>query len=315
MTRPTFSALDPAGVQATHIADLFWQYAAIAGAVFVLVTGALVVAIAQRRSDDELDERSSPGKRRAVGVATTITCIALFAMLFLSVEASRAIASLGTENAFTVEVKGHKWWWEVTYPASMAGTQFTTAYEIHIPVRRSVELKLTSADVIHSFWVPSLHGKRDLVPGKKTTLVLRADQPGRYEGQCAEFCGTQHANMRFVIVAESESDLKAWMARSLAPAVTPDEPVKLHGQEVFVRSRCIACHAIGGTEAFARIGPDLTHVASRREIAMGTVPNGPGHMAGWIVDPNGIKPGVIMPGTPLAPDDLNALVAYLGSLK
>jgi cytochrome c oxidase subunit 2 len=186
---------------------------------------------------------------------------------------------------------------------------------MHVPVGRTVEVKLASADVIHSFWVPSLAGKRDAIPGKSSSMVIRADAPGRYEGQCAEFCGTQHANMRFVVVAESEDEFRAWMAHSLSPAVTPDDPVKLQGQQVFQKSRCIACHAIGGTEAFATIGPDLTHVASRRELAMGTIPNSPGHLAGWIVEPQSTKPGVIMPGTPLAADDLNALITYLGSLR
>jgi cytochrome c oxidase subunit 2 len=320
MIAPAFSALEPAGVQSQRIADLFWSYSYIAAVVFVLVTGALVTAIVRRRApghDDksELSEAEIRPRRRAVSVATVVTAVTLIVMLFLSVATSRALASLSTKDAITVEVIGHKWWWEFQYPASVAGTHFTTAYEMHVPVGRPVEVKLASADVIHSFWVPSLNGKRDAIPSKRSSLVLQADQPGRYEGQCAEYCGTQHANMRFVVVAESQAEFEAWTARSLAPAVTPDDPVKLQGQQVFQKSRCIACHAIGGTEAFATVGPNLTHVASRREIGMGTLPNGPGHLAGWIVDPQAAKPGVIMPGTPLEPDDLIALITYLGSLK
>ena len=170
-------------------------------------------------------------------------------------------------------------------------------------------------DVIHSFWVPSLHGKRDVILAKNSSLVIQADEPGRYEGQCAEFCGTQHANMRFVVIAESEADFHAWMEHALAPAPAPDDDTKRHGLEVFRTNRCIACHAIGGTDAFATVGPNLTHVASRRELAMGTIPNSPGHLAGWIVDPQSTKPGAIMPNTALPPDDLLALLAYLGSLK
>jgi len=314
------SAFDRAGVQSDRIADLFWTYFDISALVFVLVLGALVVAVF-RRTRPDAPERSVPSveaerpKRRAVGIATAFTVVTLIAMLFLSVKTSRALASLGTKDAISVSVVGHKWWWEFQYPASVAGLHFTTAYEMHIPVGRPVEVKLESHDVIHSFWVPSLHGKRDAIPGKKGSLVLQADRPGRYEGQCAEFCGLQHANMRFVVVAESDEDFKKWLAHSLTPAVTPDDPVKLQGQEVFMKSRCSVCHAISGTDAFATVGPNLTHLASRRELAMGTLPNTPGHLAGWIVDPQSTKPGVPMPGTPLPPEELNALLTYLRSLE
>jgi cytochrome c oxidase subunit 2 len=317
---PSPSALDPSGVQSSRIADLFWAYFDISALVFVLVMGAFVVAIFRKRTPDD-PEKTEPAehierpRRRAVTVATVLTVVALIIMLVLSVATSRALASLGTKDAISVEVIGHRWWWEFQYPAAVAGTHFTTAYEMHVPVGRPIEVKLSSHDVIHSFWVPSLSGKRDLIPGKRGSIVLQADRPGRYEGQCAEYCGTQHANMRFVVVAESEQDFKAWLAHSLSPAVTPDDPVKLAGQQVFQKGRCAACHAISGTDAFGTVGPNLTHIASRRELAMGTIANGPGHMAGWIVDPQSTKPGVIMPGTPLPPEDLNALITYLGSLK
>jgi cytochrome c oxidase subunit 2 len=317
---PPSSALDPAGIQASRIDGLFWAYFDISALVFVLVVGAFVVAVFRKRRPDLTEKREPPEaverpRRRAVTAAGALTVVALIVMLFLSIATSRALASLGTRDAITVEVVGHRWWWEFQYPASVAGTHFTTAYEMHVPVGRPVEVKLASNDVIHSFWVPSLHGKRDAIPGKRATLVLQADHPGRYEGQCAEFCGTQHANMRFVVVAERDEEFKAWLAHSLSPAVTPDDPVKLQGQQVFLNSRCAACHAISGTDAFATVGPNLTHIASRRELAMGTLGNDRGHLAGWIVDPQSSKPGVIMPGTPLAPDDLNALITYLGSLK
>jgi cytochrome c oxidase subunit 2 len=317
---PVHDALAPKGLEANRIADLFWSYSYVCAIVFVLVTGMLVLAITRRRTPDAMDRSELPpaalrSRERVVGAASTVTVITLIVLLVLSVATSRALASLDTKDAITVEVTGHKWWWELTYPASVAGMQFTTAYEMHIPVGKPIQVKLASADVIHSFWVPSLQGKRDAIPTKHATLVLQADEPGRYEGQCAEFCGTQHANMRFVVVAESEADFKAWMAHSLSPAVTPDDPVKLQGQQVFQKSRCVACHTISGTDAFATVGPNLTHVASRHAIAMGTLPNGPGHLAGWIVDPQSTKPGVVMPGTPLEPDDLNALITYLGSLK
>jgi cytochrome c oxidase subunit 2 len=320
MIAPTASALHPAGIQSQRIAELFSVYCYIAGVVFVVVLTALAIGIARKRHPDEGEKRelsfaASMSRFRAVSIATGLTCLTLVAMLLLSVMTSRAMASLRTPDAIRVNVTGHKWWWEFTYPSGTAGTQFTTAYEMHIPVGRPVQVDLTSADVIHSFWVPSLNGKRDAFPGKHLSIFIRADQPGRYEGQCAEFCGAQHANMRLVVVAESEAEFNAWMAHSLEPAPVPEDPLALRGREVFLKSRCVTCHAIGGTDAFATVGPNLTHVASRREIAMGTVPNTRGHLAGWIVDPQSTKPGVIMPSTPLAPDDLNALLTYLTSLR
>jgi cytochrome c oxidase subunit II len=320
MNGPSMSAVEPAGIQATRIDDLFWSYFDVSALVFVLVTGMLVIAIVRRKRSDapekrELSEDAMRAKSRAIGLATGMTVITLLVLLILSVATSRALASLGTKDAVVVDVIARKWWWEFQYPATVGGTHFSTAYEMHVPIGRPVEVRLASRDVIHSFWVPSLHGKRDAIPGKSTSLVIQADHAGRYEGQCAEFCGTQHANMRFVVIAETEEQFKAWLASSIAPAVAPDDPVKLQGREVFHKSRCVTCHSIGGTDAFATVGPNLTHVASRRDLAMGTIPNSPGHLAGWIVDPQSTKPGTIMPGTPLEPDDLNALITYLGSLK
>lgn len=312
MMTPGDSVLEPAGIQAARIADLFWVYLAISTAVFLLVGAAFVCAIVRRRTPEPATDRS---RKRAVAGAIALSFIVLVVMLVLSAATSRALASLGTKNAIQVEVTGHKWWWEFTYPANDAGPQFRTAYEMHVPVGRPIEIKLASADVIHSFWIPSLHGKRDAIPGKNTTLVLEASEPGRYQGQCAEYCGTQHANMRFVVVAESQEDFDKWLAHSRSPSRAPTDDTMRAGLDVFVKSRCIVCHAIGGTEALASVGPDLTHLASRKEVAMGSLPNSRGHLAGWIVDPQSTKPGVVMPGTPLSPPDLNALVAYLGSLE
>jgi cytochrome c oxidase subunit 2 len=315
------SALAPAGVQSTHISELFWGYFDVTALVFILVIGALVTALVRKPRPGEppktepSDDALRP-KRRAVGTATALTVITLVVLLVLSVVTGRALASLSTENAVQIKVVGHRWWWEVWYPdAAQASNTFRTAYEIHVPVGRPVILELESTDVIHSFWVPSLHGKRDLIPGKKTTFVFRTDQPGRYEGMCAEYCGTQHANMRFVVVAEPQADYDAWLAHSRQPAPAPTNEREQRGLEVFRTNKCAVCHAIGGTDAFGTVGPDLTHVASRHALAMGTIGNDRGHLAGWIVDPQGTKPGVIMPGSPLPPDDLDALLTYLGSLK
>jgi cytochrome c oxidase subunit 2 len=182
-------------------------------------------------------------------------------------------------------------------------------------VGRAVELRLIAPDVIHSFWVPSLSGKRDAIPGKDAVLLLQADKPGVYEGQCAEFCGTQHANMRFLVVAESPERFLAWRDHQLQSAAPPTEPLRRHGEQVFMTSRCRTCHAISGTEAFGTVGPDLTHVASRRRLAMGTIENDRAHLKRWLVDPQAAKPGVQMPATPLGAEDERALLAYLEGLK
>jgi cytochrome c oxidase subunit II len=320
MSEPSFSALHASGVQSFRIAELFWSYFYIAVAVFAIVSLALALAIGKARAPSDLPKRELPKparahRQRVIHAATLLTCITLVVMLYQSAATSRGLASLPTADAIRVNVKAHKWWWEFTYPASVAGTQFTTAYEMHLPVGRPVEIDLTSTDVIHSFWVPSLHGKRDAFPGRHSSLFIQANEVGRFEGQCAEFCGVQHANMRFAVVVESAQAFEAWAAHSLAPAPPPNDATKAQGLDVFLKSRCASCHTIGGTEALATAGPNLTHLASRRSIAMGTLPNTRGHLAGWIADPQSIKPGVAMPSTTLEPDDLRALLAYLESLR
>jgi cytochrome c oxidase subunit 2 len=174
---------------------------------------------------------------------------------------------------------------------------------------------LLSADVIHSFWVPNLHGKTDMIPGNPAHTYIQADRPGVFGGQCAEFCGHQHANMRFEVVAESEDDFQAWLAAQRAPAPDPATESQKRGKQVFMTNSCVLCHTISGTSAQSRVGPDLSHVAGRRKIAAGTLDNARGNLAGWVTDPHGVKPGVRMPPNPVAPADLHALLDYLESLK
>jgi cytochrome c oxidase subunit II len=302
----------PAGIQAERIDDLFWAFTDVSAVVFVLVVGALVLALARRKTPD--DREKTEKKEKVVAGAAVLTVVALLVLLVMSIVTSRAMASLSPKDAIQIEVTGRKWWWQFDYADADPSKIITTSYEIHIPVGRPVEFTLKSADVIHSFWVPALDGKRDAIPSKRSTMILRADKPGRYEGQCAEFCGVQHANMRFVVVAESQEAYDAWRMKALTPAKAPADDLQKKGLDVFMKSRCQVCHTIAGTEARGGIGPGLTHVASQKKIAQ-TLDNNPGHLAGWIVDPQGIKPGVAMPRTPLPPDELQALVAYLGSLQ
>jgi cytochrome c oxidase subunit 2 len=313
------SALAPAGAQAARILQLFYQYFDVSAVVFTLVIAALGFALGHKpQPENEKREPSGSAlanRRRAVVWATGATVVTLVGLLVASVATGHAMALLPAPDPVHIQVIGHEWWWELRYPVSGPATRFNTAYELHIPVGRAVELELKASDVIHSFWVPSLSGKRDAIPGKDNVLLIRADKPGVYEGQCAEFCGTEHANMRFLVVAESPEAFAAWKTQQLASSDPPSDPQRAHGLQVFMTSRCSSCHAISGTDAFGTVGPDLTHVASRKRLAMGTLDNDRAHLRRWISDPQQDKPGVQMPGTPLPPADLDALLAYLGGLR
>ena len=214
-----------------------------------------------------------------------------------------------------IRVIGHQWWWEVVYPDTIPQDQIETANEIHIPVGEPVVIAFESQDVIHSFWVPNLNGKRDLIPGYKTSLWLQADRAGVYRGQCAEFCGHEHAKMALVVVAQPPAEFEAWRAKQRQSQLPPTDSVAKRGEQVFLARDCVMCHAIAGTPAGGRTGPDLTHVASRATLAAGTLPNTRGNLGGWIVDPQRIKPGVLMPPNQIAPQDLQALLTYLETLK
>ena len=313
------SALEPAGTQAARILHLFDAYLDVSVVVFTLVITALGFALGRKPQPHtekrELSAGALRSKRRAVTWATVATVSTLLGLLVASVSTGHALALLPSADPVRVQVIAHKWWWEFRYPVGGPATQFSTAYELHIPVHRPVQLELVAPDVIHSFWVPSLTGKRDAIPGKNNVLLLRADQAGVYEGQCAEFCGTEHANMRFLVVAESPKQFATWRDQQLASPAPPTDPERVRGLQVFMTSRCSACHAISGTDAFGTVGPDLTHVASRKRLAMGTIENDRSHLSHWITDPQADKPGVQMPGTPLAIDEQRALLAYLGGLR
>jgi cytochrome c oxidase subunit 2 len=191
----------------------------------------------------------------------------------------------------------------------------TSPNELHIPVGVPIVLNVQSRDVIHSFWVPNLHGKRDLIPGETTRIWIQADTPGVYRGQCAEFCGHQHSNMSFFVVAEPMDAFQAWLQQQRRPAQEPTTDVQRRGREVFLQSPCVSCHTVRGTDAGSRFGPDLTHVAGRLAIAAGTLPNTRGHLAGWIADPQSVKPGTRMPPNGLSADDLQAVLSYVRSLR
>ena len=319
------NALDPTGIQAGRIDHLWWFYFWTTLAVYLLVLLFLFIAIfkVSRKPYIPSGERQrivtgEKGDKRltvAVGVATGITLALLFVLFLADLFTGKSIHSLHSPDALTIKINGHRWWWEATYETLIPSKMVTTAYEIHIPVGKPIQFKLESHNVIHSFWVPNLHGKKDLIPGHPTTIWIRADKPGTYKGQCAEFCGHQHAHMRFLVVAEPQDEFDKWMAHQNANAHIPDTQSQIDGKKYFMQGTCIMCHSIQGTMANGRVGPDLTHVASRQMLASGRVPNNRGYLSGWILDPQHLKPGVQMPQQNLSPNELNALVDYLQSLN
>jgi cytochrome c oxidase subunit 2 len=319
------SVLDPAGAQAVRIAGVWWFFLTVLATIFVVVISAALWSLTRRHrgfEQEPLEQTHSPSPEtearltRTVAGATIVTVALLFVLLVVSVSTGKAISGLGNrKDALAIEVTGNQWWWHVRYLNDDASRIVTTANEIHIPVGRPVMIRGTSHDVIHSFWVPNLHGKRDLIPSRITTEWIEADRPGRYRGQCAEFCGLQHAHMSLWVIAEPEGQFEAWMERQLQPAAEPADPVKQRGREVFLNNACVLCHAIQGTPAGAQTGPDLTHLASRLTIAAGTLPNNRGNLGGWIVDPQSIKPGNHMATVDLKAEELQPLLEYLESLQ
>jgi cytochrome c oxidase subunit II len=304
----TQSALHPAGPAAAEIAWLWWVMLAAFTAVFVLVVVLLLIAVFRKARD----EQAAPplGRTRfVVAGGVVLPVVVVVPLLFLSLETSMALRT--PREGRTVRVVGHQWWWEVRYPQE----GIVTANEVHIPTGERVRLELASADVIHSFWVPQLGGKRDLIPGIENVFWVQADEPGVYRGQCAEYCGTQHAKMAFLVVALPPDEYQAWVSDRQRPRPAPQTPQQERGLQVFLEAGCANCHAVRGTPAAGQTGPDLTHIGGRRTLGAATIPNTHGNLAGWVSDPRPLKPGLKMPAARLAPDDLLALVAYLESLK
>jgi cytochrome c oxidase subunit 2 len=311
------SVLHPTGPGADRIADLWWIMLAAATAVFLLVMAVLLRALTHRKPRAEPHTAGSDKSPTmwvlAGGVA--LPAVVLIPLLILTLKTLSGLTPPRSGTAPEVVITGYQWWWDVQYTAPSEAGGLRSANEIHIPVGRPVRVQLRSEDVIHSFWVPSLQGKLDLVPGQVNTTWLQADTPGVYRGECAEYCGLQHARMHFRVVALSPSDYKAWLADQRKPAPVPTDSVTTAGHAVFMLSGCSFCHTVQGTPARARAGPDLTHIASRLTLAAGTLPNTPGHLAGWVGNPQAIKPGSLMPRIPLRPGELHALLAYLGTLR
>jgi cytochrome c oxidase subunit II len=227
-----------------------------------------------------------------------------------------SLARRGEDARLTIALTGHRWWWSVQYLQPEGGAVSTvTANEIHIPVGQRVRIELLARDVIHSLWVPRLNGKVDLVPGRTNTIWLHADRPGVYRGQCAEFCGLQHARMALYVVAHEPGEFERWLAREREPAAVPAAGSAVEAGFRVFQASCASCHTVRGTTARGVIGPDLTHVASRRSLAAGTLPNTIGHLSAWVAAPQRIKPGSGMPNPQLSAVALQQVGQYLATLR
>jgi cytochrome c oxidase subunit II len=305
------SSLDARGPAAARIEELWWLLL-VATLVPSLITYALLAwATLGPRKRRAFTER---GERALILVGgAVIPGVTVFVLFLASQQVQSETARAPAPPTLTIEVIGHQFWWEVRYP----DYGIVTANELHLPAGQPVRVLLRSADVIHSFWVPNLHGKRDMMPGSTNELWLLAEEPGLFRGQCAEFCGVQHALMSFYVFALPPRELASWLEDNRRLQTEPELSLERRGLEVYREAECSYCHAIGGLvelEEKGSPGPDLTHLASRRTLAAATLDNNRGNLAGWILDPQTHKLGNRMPASRLAPDDLHALLAFLESL-
>lgn len=315
------SAIDPAGPGAAAILDLTWFMVLVLAIIYVLVIAALAFAIARGcRMRGSPMPATLPRERMSafwVGAATVASAIVLTLFVIASFVTDRKLLALERNPAVEITVNAHQWWWEITYSDPVPAKGFVTANELHLPVGRPVKITLQSSDVIHSLWLPNVNGKRDILPGRTETIWLTASETGVWRGRCAEFCGYQHARMQLDVIVESEPDFNRWRAAQVEPSRSPVTPEEQRGQQVFSDYGCLICHSIRGApgSGYSGTAPDLTHLKSRQRIAAGILPNTKGYLAGWVADPQSQKPGVLMPLNLLPPEDFQALIAYLESLK
>jgi len=308
------SAVSPQSGQQRSIAGLFWVMMGAAWLGFGVVVFLIFLGwLRHNRAQLPFGggEGVATGLVLLLGVAVPIVVLAiLFVWADIFVVRSTAAPRPGT-RALTIEVTGHQWFWEVRY----RGTGAVTANEIHIPVGARVRVVGKTDDVIHSFWVPALNRKIDLIPGRRNTLLLQADRPGVFRGQCSEYCGLQHAHMALAVYAERPARFRSWLQNMARPSRRPSRSVQRRGEQVFLAQPCSSCHTVRGTKARGTIGPDLTHLRTRQTIAALTIPNDPSHLLAWIRDPQEFKPGTKMPALGLTASQLDAVVAYLRSLR
>ena len=314
--------LAPGGPQARSIAHLGWFVLITFSAVTVIMWGLIFWVAARRRGTlAEHAPVDAPSDKSWVVVGGFLIPAAILGVIFVLTLNTMKAFPMGDRERFAgppaITIVGHQWWWEITYQIGDGVSQHVVdANELHIPAGRPVDIELRTYDVIHSFWVPRLHGKVDLVPGFANRIRIQADEPGLYRGECAEYCGPQHAHMILLVDVQPQAEFDAWLGQARQPAASPSDSFAARGQQVFMRSACILCHTIRGTDAHGLVGPDLTHLAARKGIAANSYPNSTAYLEGWVTHAQTMKPYAQMPDiTAFTGEDLRALVAYLESLK
>jgi len=308
------------GAEDANFVRLFTVFMVVCTVMYLIVSAALVIAVWRRRKstltiEDRKHHETSAATRPALIVWTVLIAVGLVGLTIASFFTDRSNAANGSKPRLNLTVTANQWWWDVEYNSPDASKTLRTANEIHLPVGVPTQVTLKSNDVIHSFWIPNLAGKQDLIPGRVTDAQLLPRKTGLFRGQCAEFCGVQHAQMALDVTVESKADFDRWYAAQLQPARPPTNPLQLAGYRYVTTRECSSCHNISGTQAGGQVAPDLTHLASRRSIAAGALPMNRGNLYGWVADPQSQKPGNHMPTVGLASNDLHSIVAYLEALK
>ena len=308
-------------VEDSQFLTLFTIFMIVCVVMYLLVIGFLFAGMMRsRRAEANVVEtgrhhESHPLMRTTLIGWTALIGVGLFALAVASFLTDRSMAAAAGKEKLSVTLTGNQWWWNIVYNSADPSKTLRTANELHLPVGVPTRIILKSNDVIHSLWVPSLAGKEDLIPGRENDITIVPRRTGIFRGQCAEFCGAQHAHMALVVVVDSYPDFIKWWDHQLQPAPAPNTPLALAGYKYVTSGPCSSCHNIGGTTASGQVAPDLTHLASRKSIAAGTLPMSEGNLYGWVEDPQSLKSGVKMPTIGLAPDQLHAVVAYLETLK
>jgi cytochrome c oxidase subunit 2 len=313
------SVLNPGGSAAAVISRLGW-FVFILFLIVAVVMWALIALIATRPRGNLREHApvNVGGGQNWILIGGFAIPTAILAVVFITglSAMSKFPVHGGINMPAEILLTGHQWWWEIRYMEGQLDKRVLTANEIHIPVGRAVDIDLASVDVIHSFWIPTLHGKVDLIPGQLNRIRIQADHPGVFRGQCAEYCGAQHAHMVLLVVAHTPEDFQKWLAAQRAPAIEPATPEQSHGRDLFLSRACVVCHTIRGTGADGTVGPDLTHIALRRGIAANTLTNDEANLAAWVTHAQSIKPASAMPNlSQFNGQELRDLVAYLRNLR
>lgn len=311
------SSLDPAGMQAGATFRLFELMIVMCGVMYgavLLFLGASVWRVRRQLAAAPAIEPADPGLGKGLWAWGGVIVAGLVVLATGSFFVERALAAARAREALQVRVTGHQWWWRIQY-RTPDGRWIETANELHLPAGRTARIELGAADVIHSFWVPNVAGKMDVIPGHTNVIDVSPHRLGWFRGQCAEFCGAQHAHMAFDVKVDSPAAFDAWLAQQGRPAAAPADAIAARGMAIVTGGACGLCHVVRGSAATGRAGPDLTHVGGRRSIGAGTLPMSRGALQGWIAQPQALKPGTMMPAVPLDGADADAVAHYLETLR